>query len=161
MAKGFGMVDIPREVVYKIYSKLDIDSRRAIGIYTKLKLPPGLVDKITRSFILCKMPEDATSVNEKALVNLQFPYFDDDIKDFYANMMYNDMLEMPLQSKRRRVMNVLLSWFESFTFEYPGVKIMAGIPDGSESLIIDYRKLDEDEASFILYGVNQTTFDIL
>ena len=153
-------MEVPREIVNKIYSKMDIDSRRALNIYTKLKPPPSLVEKITKSFIYCKMPENASSIKEQTFVNMQLPYFDEDIKDFYSNMMYNDMLEMQLQSKKRRVINVILSWFETYNFEYPGVKIMAGIPDDQDNFIIDYRKLKEDETTFILYGVNQTTFDI-
>lgn len=152
------MEDLPRELKHKIFSKLNIDSRRALNIYTHLKPPPELVDKITKSLLISDMPPDATSQDE-ALVALQLPYFDDEIKDFYMNMMYNDMMEMPLKSKKRRVMNILLSWFEKYPFEYPGIKIFAGIPDGQDSLIVDFKKLQENEASFILYGVNLKNFD--
>jgi hypothetical protein len=41
---------LPREVVYKIISYLDIDTRQSLGIYTKLKIPNYITNKISRSF---------------------------------------------------------------------------------------------------------------
>ena len=151
---------LPRELVNKICRLLDIDSRRALNIYTRLKVPPELADKISKSLVFCNMPRDAQSVEDEALVLFQLPYLDDEIKDFYIHMMNNDMIEMPLGSKKRRVLSVIISWFENYEFVHPGVIIRAGIPDGQESLIIDCKPL-EDDGAFILYGVNQTGFDAL
>lgn len=150
----------PREVIYQIYKRLDIDSRRALNIYTKLKTPECLIKKISNTFIHTNMPDDAKSL-DAALVVFQLPYYDEDIKEFYANMMHNDKEEMPLGSKKRHVMTVLLSWFEKFEFTNPGVMIRAGIPDGQDEMIIDFRALKENEENFIMYGVNQTSFDHL
>jgi len=40
------MNDLPRECILKIISYLDIDSRRALNIYTKMKIPKVIVDNI-------------------------------------------------------------------------------------------------------------------
>jgi len=37
---------LPRDIQYKIISYLDIDSRRKINIYTKLKIPKEIKDKL-------------------------------------------------------------------------------------------------------------------
>jgi hypothetical protein len=42
------MDSLPRELQMKIISKLDIDSRRALGVYTRLKIPLRLSDEIGR-----------------------------------------------------------------------------------------------------------------
>ena len=42
------MVDLPRDVQFKIISKLDIDSRRALGIYTHLKIPKHIIDTLEK-----------------------------------------------------------------------------------------------------------------
>lgn len=42
------LTELPRELQYNIARKLDIDSRRALGIYTKLKVPDVIVDKINK-----------------------------------------------------------------------------------------------------------------
>lgn len=38
--------DLPNELIRKIISFMDIDTRRSLGIYTKLKIPQTLKDKI-------------------------------------------------------------------------------------------------------------------
>ena len=152
----FTMEDLPREIIYKILSKLDIDSRRALGIYTKIKTPPELEIKISNSFIMDKMPANATSKDE-AFVLFQFPYFDEEMKEFYLNLMYSDMMDMPLLSKKKRVMMTLISWFENFEFGSPGITIKAGIPDGQDAMIIDYKI---EPCDYIVYGVNQTNFSL-
>lgn len=35
---------LPRDVIKKIVAKLDIDTRRSLGIYTRLSVPPQLVE---------------------------------------------------------------------------------------------------------------------
>lgn len=40
--------DLPKELAFKIVSKLDIDSRRALGVFTNLKIPTHLQDRISR-----------------------------------------------------------------------------------------------------------------
>lgn len=40
---------LPRDLQMKIISKLDIDSRRALGVYTRLRVPQGLSDEIGRT----------------------------------------------------------------------------------------------------------------
>lgn len=42
---------IPDDVVKKIISKMDIDTRRSLNIYTKLKIPQDLQDKISACFL--------------------------------------------------------------------------------------------------------------
>ena len=95
------MNHFPREIVYKIFSKLDIDSRRALGIYTKLKPPADISEKISSSFRSTVMPPNATSLKDEALFIFQFPFFDEEMKEFYLNMMYSDMDEMPPKSKKK------------------------------------------------------------
>ncbi len=41
---------LPKDVVYKIISYMDIDTRRSLDIYTKLKPPVGISQKISNSF---------------------------------------------------------------------------------------------------------------
>lgn len=38
--------ELPREIQNMIIRKLDIDTRRSLGIYTKLKVPPFLEEKL-------------------------------------------------------------------------------------------------------------------
>jgi hypothetical protein len=40
----------PNDVVFKIVSKLDIDTRRSLGIYTKITVPSALANAISTSF---------------------------------------------------------------------------------------------------------------
>lgn len=42
--------EFPRDVHNKIISKLDIDTRRSLGIYVKLKVPQSLIDKLTNVY---------------------------------------------------------------------------------------------------------------
>lgn len=43
------MIDLPRDIEMNIISKLDIDSRRALGIYTRLKIPKDIKDKLEKT----------------------------------------------------------------------------------------------------------------
>lgn len=43
------MAILPRDIELKLISLMDIDSRRALGIYSKLNVPKGLQDKIKSS----------------------------------------------------------------------------------------------------------------
>lgn len=43
-------VILPKDVVFRIISFMDIDTRRSLGIYTKLKIPQALNDKISATF---------------------------------------------------------------------------------------------------------------
>ena len=40
-------MEFPNDVVLKILSKLDIDTRRSLGVYTKLKIPQKLRNRIS------------------------------------------------------------------------------------------------------------------
>jgi len=44
-------MDLPNDVKFKIMGKMDIDTRRALGIYTKLRIPKNISDKINSVFI--------------------------------------------------------------------------------------------------------------
>ena len=57
---------IPRELCYIVYRKLDIDTRRILGIYTKLKVPQKLIDALER------IPR-IQQYNENFIVNLPVP----------------------------------------------------------------------------------------
>lgn len=39
-------IQLPREILNKIISFLDIDTRRSLGIYTKLKIPENIKNKL-------------------------------------------------------------------------------------------------------------------
>jgi hypothetical protein len=41
-------MDLPRDIELAIISKLDIDSRRALGIYTRLKVPANIVNALAQ-----------------------------------------------------------------------------------------------------------------
>jgi hypothetical protein len=43
-------MEFPRDINNLISSKLDIDTRRALGIYTKLRCPNHLKEKLTKTF---------------------------------------------------------------------------------------------------------------
>ena len=45
------MMEFPRDIRNIIISKMDIDTRRALGIYTKLKCPKELTVKLTDMFV--------------------------------------------------------------------------------------------------------------
>jgi hypothetical protein len=45
------MQDVPRDVQLKILRHLDIDSRRAIGVYCKLQIPEVLRAQLTRCLV--------------------------------------------------------------------------------------------------------------
>lgn len=49
------MQDLPKELQYKIASKLDVDSRRTLGIYTKLNVPPHITASIERALNIAKI----------------------------------------------------------------------------------------------------------
>ena len=46
------MVDLPRDVQLAIISKLDIDSRIALGIFTRLKIPKHINDTLEKCISL-------------------------------------------------------------------------------------------------------------
>ena len=47
-------IEFPKDINNKITSLLDIDTRRTLNIYTKLKIPQELSEKITKCFIVQK-----------------------------------------------------------------------------------------------------------
>lgn len=47
--------DLDRDVQKKIISKMDIDARRALGVYTKLQIPVSLQKKISDAFKTCNV----------------------------------------------------------------------------------------------------------
>jgi hypothetical protein len=57
--------ELPREIQYMIIRKLDIDTRRSLGIFTKLRIPEMLQKKLK------EMPK-ILQLNENVYVNLPF-----------------------------------------------------------------------------------------
>lgn len=58
--------DLPRELQHMIVSKLDIDTRRALGIYTRLKVPHSLqhmLGAVVTRVILCGFNYEAGRVD--------------------------------------------------------------------------------------------------
>ena len=43
-------MEFPRDVMWRIVAKLDIDSRRNVGVYTKLRVPADLESKIAARY---------------------------------------------------------------------------------------------------------------
>lgn len=42
-------MELPNDIQLKIISKLDIDTRRALGIYSKLQIPKHIKDKLEKT----------------------------------------------------------------------------------------------------------------
>lgn len=73
--------DIPRDIQLKLVSLMDIDTRRALGIYTKLKVPLALQQDISQCF------EKKTFFNGYACVRLGPPRLFD-FEGSYVDSMY-------------------------------------------------------------------------
>jgi len=43
--------EFPRDIQLQLIRRLDIDARRALGIYTKLQVPPELENRISKTYI--------------------------------------------------------------------------------------------------------------
>jgi len=137
-----------------IARKMDIDSRRALGIYTKLKVPNGLADKITKTFVK-PMPTAANSSLKKLMI-LQFPYCDADMKDFYLTMMDDDMRAME-DHEMKMIIYRVASWFSRYNFEAPGILVRAGYVDNSKHFHMSVYKL-KGSVDFIEYGFNMENY---
>jgi len=143
------MNSLPRELQYKIARALDVDSRRALGIYTKLKVPSFLAANIERDRV---KPMLASAKSSKGrLMVLQFPFCDEDMKEFYLTMMENDM-EAIEDQVMKMVMYKVASWFSQYKFEAPGIVVRAGVPDGSDHFHMSVYKLKEG-VDYIEYGI--------
>jgi hypothetical protein len=70
------MATLPRDVELKLISLMDIDARRALGIYSKMKVPQGLHDEITNSLMKLNISKDYAFVRlgEERPVNIEATY---------------------------------------------------------------------------------------
>lgn len=146
--------DLPSELSFSVVRKLDIDSRRALGIYTKLKVPPSLAQDISLTFI---KPMYITPFSTSQDCSLMMPFYNDDIKDFYLDIMEQDYRDLT-NNKLKRVLRIIKSWFTMCQFEVPGLVIRAGMPDGSDLVHISFEILKFDP-NYIEYGMGLESFE--
>jgi hypothetical protein len=95
MGKGY---DFPEDILNTIISKLDIDTRRSLGIYTRLKIPDELKVKISMTF------KDLQRGKKCSLVEigpLRTPFKDD----------FEDTLQIPM-----KMYQLARLWHEFDTF---------------------------------------------
>jgi hypothetical protein len=59
--------NLPRDLQLHVVRLLDIDSRRALGIYSKLRIPTNLENKISKTFIRKLTPYIATNTRTNCL----------------------------------------------------------------------------------------------
>ena len=59
--------NLPRDLQLQVVRLLDIDSRRALGIYSKLRIPTNLEKKISKNFIRKLTPYIATNTRTNCL----------------------------------------------------------------------------------------------
>lgn len=85
-------MEFPRDINNVIVSKMDIDTRRALGVYTKLKLPPQLNTAISKTFNKIKKAYEYYQVEVGPQRNLGeetvhaytiIRFFDKNTKDMY------------------------------------------------------------------------------
>lgn len=149
-------MEFPFDLASQIVRKLDIDSRRALGVYTKLKIPEALAKRISRTFI--KTATKNMKSADNSLITMMMPFYDDDMKTFYLSIMDEDYLAGDMTEKARHVLLIIRSWFSTLDFEAPGLILRAGIPDGSENVHISYSILPY-HVDYIEYGVKLANFD--
>lgn len=147
---------LPRELQYQIARKLDIDTRRILGIYTKLKVPKNISANISSHLVL-PMPDNASSV-DKRLMYLQFPFYDCDMQEFYLTMLENDM-ENTEDPVMRMVMYKVASWFSKYEFKAPGIVVKAGIPDGCNTFHMTVKDTIKMDVPYIAYGINMESYE--
>lgn len=149
-------MNIPFDISSQIVRRLDIDSRRALGVYTKLKVPQDLAKKISRTFI--KTAHKRMKSDDNSLMTMMMPFYDEDMKTFYLSIMEEDYWSGGMTPKARHVLLIIKSWFSSLDFRAPGIIIRAGIPDGSDNVHIFFSILPF-HVDYIEYGVQLSNFE--
>lgn len=64
-------MEFPKDIQYQIVKKLDIDTRRTLGIYTKIKCPKSLEQKITCTFNKIETGADHVYINIGPIRNIK------------------------------------------------------------------------------------------
>lgn len=76
------------DVKMKVVSKMDIDTRRKVDVYTKLKVPATLANDISRSFRSKKAYKQRACVSLKNYCLVR--YFNDDSEFLCEFLHHND-----------------------------------------------------------------------
>lgn len=72
-------MSFPDEIVFRIISFMDIDTRRSLGIYTKLKVPKSLQDLISATFqpgCVTSDLSDFSHINDDRVGNCYYKYIE-------------------------------------------------------------------------------------
>lgn len=141
---------IPRELQYKIAKKLDIDTRRILGIYTKLKVPFS-IDHIH----MFPMPDSAVSATNKLMF---VKVSGENMQDYFITRLEYDMEEADQVTKM--ILYKVASWLSSYEFgdDGNGIIIKAGIPDGSDKFHMSVTTYKPGGQSQIVYGIYMSDF---
>lgn len=95
-------MEFPRDLRNVIVSKMDIDTRRSLGIYSKLKCPEHITSEISKTFNKIKKAYDYYQVEvgphralgeEKVQAYTIIRFFDKNTKDMYdyrVDYVYKD-----------------------------------------------------------------------
>jgi hypothetical protein len=83
------MVELPNEIQFKIIKKLDIDTRRSLGIYTKLKIPNKLLIIFNNICRKIKNTSSYSQLNINNIYNLIVAFDNNEAIDF--RLLYNKL----------------------------------------------------------------------
>lgn len=106
-------ISLPNEIWFKIYSKMDIDTRRKLGIYVKLKVPDKLTNlldyvnntKIVKSVLIA--PDDAEA-------EFRLSLFENRLKsDIFVRKQAREMLKMNI------ILTTAITTGFIYTLNYP------------------------------------------
>ena len=102
--------EFPKDINNKIISLLDIDTRRTLNIYTKLKIPQELSEKITKCLIVQKKRDTF-----KPYITLNHYKEDDDIILDYIGLLENNARQITKTIQERCAFLIIRDLFVPYT----------------------------------------------
>jgi hypothetical protein len=161
----YNTMNLPTEIIEKIASYSDIDTRRALGIYGKMKVSPQLATEITKSFIKTEFdPFSIRSTKDHNFVTISIPYYDMSMIKFHKKMIVQDFDNTISGSQNQKIMRMISSWYMSkkpYNFDN-GFQVFAGIPDDTQQIHVLFNDFKiQNRNSPVIYGTSLDSFDIM
>lgn len=135
--------DVPPDTQRLVLSKLDIDSRRAIGLYTKLRVPSALADELTRVTVrLLPKSSDWKGMQSQsgALLWLRMPRGGGAV---YRKNLKDD-IKASKAAPRLRALRIARAWVMAHG-DGESVELRVGVTDGGATYLFSRPMPENDE----------------
>ena len=144
-----GIKELPRDMQLSVARFLDIDTRRALGIFTKLRVPPKLAHIIGLSLIRPLKQNMATITHPVSTLWVMLPFIEN-IKD--REKLLNNLDQHPsYEPSMRRTLHTIKSFISGMVqFPKQGLVINAGIVDSILYIGVGVPEEEENESMFLI-----------